>query len=76
MTIAGCQLTPGITDTNDRLTPEFLIWYALIFHPGSVNESVFPLSAKPALTPEICIFHNDMLISQFMKMSLENSKSA
>jgi hypothetical protein len=47
------QFRPRVTNADDRFTAEFLIGFALVFHPGAVNESVFAGFAEPILTAEL-----------------------
>jgi hypothetical protein len=39
--IARCQFRPRVANADDGLTTELFIGYALVLHPGAVNESVF-----------------------------------
>ena len=41
MCIAGREFTPGITNADNRLVIEFVVWYALVLHPGTINKSIF-----------------------------------
>ena len=50
VTVAGGQLTPGVTDANDRSAIELVVRVALVFQPASVDKSVSVLFAKPGLT--------------------------
>jgi hypothetical protein len=49
MGIAGSEFRPGITNANDGFASKLVIRDALVFHPGTVNEAIFPFFPKPAL---------------------------
>jgi hypothetical protein len=49
MGVAGREFTPGIAYTDNGFAPEFFIRDALVFHPGTVDETVLACATKPVL---------------------------
>jgi hypothetical protein len=56
--IAGSQLGPGIADANHWLFAfKKVVRESLVFHPGSVDKSVFSGSTVPLLATEFLFGH-------------------
>lgn len=58
MGIAGCEFGPGVADADDWLfTIEKMMRESLVFHPGSVDDSVFAGASVPFLATEFFLGH-------------------
>jgi hypothetical protein len=58
MGIAGGEFGPGVADADYRLfSIKKVVRESLVFHPGSVDDSVFSGAAVPFLTTEFLLGH-------------------
>ena len=52
VTVARCELGPGVANPDDRLAIEHARCMALVLHPAAVNESVRVLACEPLVASQ------------------------